>query len=101
MAQPFEVFRRELGAFIFTGQDRARASVLDEVRVALAARGMHQLDVDELLVDAPNRVVRAWWGGDQVGFVQETYPGAVPVTVVNVQNDRRVFSAGSQPRSSR
>lgn len=91
MSAPMEIFRTEPGAFIFQGQDTSRATVLAEARAALVARGLHPLDVDELLVDAPGRVVRAWWGGDQVGFVQENYPGAVPVTVINMHNDRRVF----------
>lgn len=101
MSAPQEIFRIAPGVFVFATQDRTRRSVLDEAKAALEARGMHPLDVEELLVDAPGRVARAWWGGDDVGFVQENYPGAVPVTVVNMYNDRRVFQPDAKKDAGR
>lgn len=101
MSAPQEIFRTAPGVFVFATQDRTRQSVLDEARAALEARGLHPLDVDELLVDAPGRVVRAWWGGDDVGFVQEHHPDAVPVTVINMHNDRRVFQPAAKKDAGR
>lgn len=72
------------GALVFTGQDTPRTDVLAGARAHLVAAGMHPLDADDALVDRQGLVVRAWWGGDEVGFVGEDYPDAQPVVVVNV-----------------
>lgn len=47
-----------------------------------AARGLDDWDVLEL--DLPRRIRRAWWGGDEVGFVDRDYPAAVEVVVVSL-----------------
>lgn len=69
---------------MFDGHDTPRAEVIDAARAHLLAQGMHPLDVDDMLADRPGLTVRAWWGGDDVGFVGETHEAAQPVTVVQV-----------------
>lgn len=46
--------------------------------------GWTPVDADDATDDAS--VSRAWWAGDEVGFVSAEYPGAVPVTVLNIPN---------------
>lgn len=57
----------------------ARAQVAAHLK---AQRGMDDIDAEDTAEDA--QVVRAWWGGDEVGFVGEHHPGAVAVTVLNI-----------------
>jgi hypothetical protein len=73
-------------ALVFDGQDASRADVLAKARAHLIATGMHPLDADDAVVDRQGLVVRAWWGGDELGFVGQDHPDAQPVTVVNVQS---------------
>lgn len=68
----------------FDGHGLSRAQALGQARAALTARGTSTWEADDLFIDRPGLVVRAWWGGDDVGFVQEHHDGATPVTVVNV-----------------
>lgn len=68
----------------YPGHDTTRQAVLAAARDHLIGRGKHHLDVDDALVDGQGKVGRAWWGGEEVGFVQEGYPGAQAVTVVNL-----------------
>lgn len=69
---------------VYAGQEAARSDVLAAARAHLIAAGAHHLDVDDALVDQPGLVLRAWWGGEGVGFVGEEHPDAQPVTVVNI-----------------
>jgi hypothetical protein len=68
---------------VFDGHDSARPDVLAQARTHLVGAGMHPLDADDVLADRKGLVVRAWWGGDDVGFVGEEHPQAQPVTVVH------------------
>lgn len=56
---------------------------------AVTAASEHLAGVDDLvladLLARPGLIVRAWWAGEDVGFVQPEHPDARPVTVVNVQ----------------
>lgn len=73
-----------------------RAEAIEATRTALVDAGMDPLDADDDLVDQPGLVARAWWGGDEVGFVGEAVNGfcpaetpsgrrpSSPVTVVHV-----------------
>lgn len=56
----------------------ARAAVVEHLK----ARGMDDIDAEDTAEDA--QVVRAWWGGPAVGFVNEDHPGAEAVTVLNI-----------------
>jgi hypothetical protein len=69
---------------MLAGHDTQRAEVLTLGRAALLELGVSAWDADEQLADRPGLLARCWWGGDDVGFVQEGHPGATPVTVVNV-----------------
>jgi hypothetical protein len=77
---------RELAdhGLIVDGHDLSRAGVLAQARDYLVAKGTDPFDAENKLVDRPGLVVRAWWGDDEFGFVQEHHKGAKPVTVVNV-----------------
>lgn len=87
------IFRLAPGQIIFEGQSMTRAMLLGSARKYIVEdRKVHELDADDLLIDLPNRVTRAWWT-DNAGMVQEEHEGAVPVTVVNISNDERVFGA--------
>lgn len=66
---------------MFDGHDTRRADLVEQARTHLEAHGVHHLDIDEAL-ERPGLVARAWWGGDDIGFVQEGHPNAKPVTVV-------------------
>lgn len=86
-----DVFRKAPGQIVFEGQNVSRTMVLGSARKYIVdERHVHELDADDLLIDLPNRVTRAWWK-DGTGFVQEESEGAVAVTVVNISNDERVF----------
>lgn len=87
------IFDRD-GVHVYTGQDTPRADVIDAARTHLLAAGVHPLDVDDALVDRQGLVVRAWWGGTDVGFCGEQHPDAVAVTVVNLP---RGFTESSTP----
>jgi len=88
-----EIFRKAPGQIIFEGQSLTRAMVLGSARKhVIDDQHLHELDADDLLIDLPNRVTRAWWR-DGAGFVQEDSEGAIAVTVVNISNDERVFGA--------
>lgn len=65
------------------GHDTPRAEVVEGARQHLVDAGIHHLHADDVLA-RPGVVVAAWWGGDEVGFCGPDYPGATPVTVVNV-----------------
>lgn len=68
---------------MFDGHDTPRAELLDLARAHLIAQGVHPLDADDQLADRQGLVARAWWGGDELGFVGEQHPDASPVTVVH------------------
>lgn len=88
-----DIFKKAPGQIIFQGQSLTRAMVLGSARRHIIEdQRVHELDADDLLVDMPNRVTRAWWR-DGAGFVQEDSEGAIAVTVVNISNDERVFGA--------
>lgn len=72
------------GVLVYDGQDTPRADVLAAARAHLLAADIHPLDADDVLVDRPGLILRAWWGGPELGFVGEEHPQAQPVTVVNV-----------------
>lgn len=71
-------------AMLLDGQDRSRVEVLILARAHLVSAGWHELDADDALSPRPGLVVRAWWGGDERGFVQQHHDDATAVTVVNV-----------------
>lgn len=72
------------GALILDGHAYTRSQALADARTYLTTRGRAAFDVDEALVDRQGLVVQAWWGGDLAGFVNRSFPGAAPVTVVNL-----------------
>lgn len=76
---------------MFDGHDTPRADLLAAARAHLLGRGMHPLDTDDTLANGPGLTARAWWGGDEVGFVQSHHEGAQPVTVVHVTAGARVL----------
>lgn len=55
--------------------------------------GVHPDEADEIVAESP-RPALAWWGGDEVGFVQEHHEGAVPVRVVALPAE---FHAAKDP----
>lgn len=57
----------------------ARAQLAEHLK---AQRGRSDVEAEDEAEDA--QVVRAWWGGDAVGFVNAEHPGAQPVTVLNL-----------------
>lgn len=88
-----QIYRTAPGQLVFEGQNITRAMVLGSARQYVVDDcRMNPLDADDLLIDMPNRVTRAWWR-DDVGFIQEDDTNAVAVTVVNISNDERVFGA--------
>lgn len=70
--------------YVYNGQTHTRQELRDETRTRLIADGKNSFDVDTALVDTPELLARAWWGGEELGFVGETHPLAVPVMVVNL-----------------
>lgn len=92
-----EIYRLTPGQIVFEGQNLTRAIALGAVKKFITEqRHVSELDADDLTIDMPGRVTRAWWR-DGAGFVQENHDGAVPVTVVNIPNDSRVFGEVEQP----
>lgn len=77
--------RRVEGPALLIDDHVPRSDALTAARAHLLAEGYDEWDVDEQLVDRPGLVGRAWWGGDELGFVGEEHPDAEPVTVVNVR----------------
>lgn len=63
-------------------RDDARA----QARTFMLDADMDEMAVDDLLVDRPHLIARAWWS-DQPGrgFVQEHHGDGRPVTVVHVE----------------
>lgn len=68
---------------MFDGHDTGRAELLAQARAYLIGQGVHPLDADDQLADRQGLIARAWWGGDEVGFVSPEHPDAQPVTVVH------------------
>jgi len=71
------------GALLFDADGTSRADILARARAHLIAKGVDPFDADDMLADRQGLVVRAWWGGEDVGFVQEHHDGR-PVIVVNI-----------------
>jgi len=57
-----------------------RADAREAAARWLTSRGMDAWDVES---HTAGQVDRAWWGGDDVGFVDQQHASAVPVTVVH------------------
>lgn len=55
---------------------------VDQATAWCAARGLDAWDIDEL--GLAGRVRRAWWGGDELGFVGRDHQAAVEVVVVGL-----------------
>lgn len=56
----------------------------------LADKGLDRFDMRQwrnYLRNHDAAIVKAWWGGDAVGFCQAHHPNARPVTVVNLPDD--------------
>lgn len=86
-----EIFRLAPGQVIFEGTNYTRKAVRDRVQQFLEEQGIHPIEAEGMLIDnTPSRVGLAWWT-DERGFVQEHHEGAIPVVVVNVNDDRRAF----------
>lgn len=69
---------------VLDGHDIRRADVLAQATEFLTGLGMSIHDAEERLIDRPGLIARAWWGGDERGFVQENHDDSQPITVVNV-----------------
>jgi len=69
---------------VYDGQDNPRADLLAAALAYLLEHGMHRVDAEDMCVDRRGLIVRAWWGGEERGLVQEHHDGAQPVTVVHV-----------------
>lgn len=63
---------------------KTRAECIKATRAWLVDAGADEWDIDTALLEHANLMHRGWWGGNKVGFVDESYPGAVQVTVVNL-----------------
>jgi hypothetical protein len=68
------------------GHDTSRADALTQARAYLVDAGVDPFVADAAVVDSPGLVVQAWWSDEQ-GFVQDSYGGALPVTVVHVSTE--------------
>jgi hypothetical protein len=63
-----------------------RADARAQARTFMIDAGMDEMTVDDLLVDRPHLIARAWWSDDPGrGFVQEHHDDAQAVTVVHVE----------------
>ncbi|MES2211465.1 MAG: hypothetical protein V4515_14975 [Chloroflexota bacterium] len=62
------------------GHSETPTHARDTAAAYLVEKGADAWDADT----SSARVARAWWGGDEVGFVQAEFDGAQPVTVVHV-----------------
>lgn len=69
------------GALLFDADGATRADVLAQSRAHLIGKGVDPFDADDMLADRQGLVVRAWWGGDEVGFVQEHHDGRAVIAV--------------------
>ncbi len=68
---------------VLDGHDVSRATARSDAAAFLvASAGWTEDDADAATDQAS--VVRAWWGGDDVGFAGSEYPAARAVTVVNL-----------------
>lgn len=76
------------GNALMTDGHVARADAIAQAREFMLAAGMDEIAVDDLLVDRPHLIGRAWWSEDPGHFVQERHDGAQPVTVVHVEVSR-------------
>lgn len=72
------------GGLAFAGHIAVRQDALDAARAWLISQQVDPWDIDIMLMDRPGLLARAWWAGPDVGFCSEQYPGAQPVTVVNL-----------------
>lgn len=80
---------RDTGNGLVVGDhDTTRAAALDEARTYLLGEGLHPFDVDAMLVDRHDLIVRAWWFADDSGFAMEHQDGASPVLVVHTSAPR-------------
>lgn len=83
--------------YMVDGHTHTRAAVLEQTRDALTASGIAPHDAEDMTVDRPGLVSRAWWCDnpdhadpgyeqhhDGPAFVHELHDGAMPVTVVNI-----------------
>lgn len=68
---------------MFDGHDTGRTELLSQARTYLIGQGVHPLDADDQLADRQGLIARAWWGGDEIGFVSPEHPSAELVTVVH------------------
>lgn len=89
--------KRVSESLVFDSDGATRAGVLAQARAHLIGRGMDPFDADDALAAGQGLVVRAWWGGDDVGFVQEGHPNAAPVIVVNIPEDEAAAPAVKPP----
>lgn len=60
-----------------------RADAVASARTHMLAAGMDEIAVDDLLVDRPHLIGRAWWS-DRHGFIQEHHDDGGAVTVIHV-----------------
>lgn len=68
---------------VLDGHTIGRSAARDTAREFLVSdAGYTEDDADAVTFQAS--VVRAWWGGGDVGFVGVDHPAAVAVTVVNL-----------------
>lgn len=71
--------------FILEGHTYTRSEALSKFSDSLRLSGMDDWDLEiyMLRINAlPYAVMRAWYS-DDIGFVQESFSGSKPVTVVN------------------
>lgn len=83
--EPLIVLREEDGhqsALLFEGYDLSPKQAVDEALAWLRAHGVGEWTLHEAGTAA--RPLRAFWGGDALGFVGETHPDAVAVTCVHL-----------------
>ena len=92
------IYRLAPGQVLFEGTNFTRRVVLDRVRELLEEKGIHPIEAEGAVIDNhASKVTLAWWH-EEAGFVQEDHEGAIPVTVVSVPDDPRVFD---DPRVTR
>ena len=77
------------GSVLVSDGHAPRADVIAEARAFMLAAGMDETTVDDLLVDRPGLIGRAWWSEDH-GFCNapnddNTHQDPQPVTVVHVE----------------
>lgn len=82
---PLVVLREEDNHFpvlLFEGFDLGPTQAVDEAMAWLEAHGADEWTLHDARTAA--RPLRAWWGGEALGFVGETHPDAVAVTCVHL-----------------